>query len=490
MNAPSLLTRRGFLDRGLRLALGASAAAALNTPAFLRRAVAAGAVPPGTRKLLFIFLRGGNDSVNTVIPWGDDAYAPRHRPTLHLPAPDPQSVTPGQMPVDSDPTRVIDLGNGFAGVHPALRDLAPLYNAGELAVVHRVGYPKQSRSHFDSQRYWENGTPHDDFNSTGVLYRTMVETGLHEGRTFPAVSVQRTPPLILRGPVAFPSLSDPERYDLLGVADDGADKAKLLAAITAAHREPHPAKDNRELLYGTGGTLQNSIETLKAVGVDQNDFFDTDGTTHLFPIDRESNQKGFPSSAYRFFRYLKVATQILAGTDAVIAGTQLTGFDTHNRQGALDGKHAGLLARLGWALYAVRRFLLDADPALWRDTVVVTLSEFGRTSKENGSNGTDHAEAGAMFVAGGGIAGGVYQCDNDSWTVGDEGSLFAVKGRYLGRAVDYRSVLGELIRKHLGATEAQLTRIIPGYADPAEHLREGGDAPDGTPIVGELNLRG
>lgn len=488
MNAPQPITRRGFLDRGLRLALGASAAAALQTPAFLRRALAAGALPSGARKLLFIFLRGGNDSVNTVVPWGDDAYSPRRRPSLHIPAPDPASVVPGRMPETSDPARVIDLGNDFAGVHPALADLADLYNAGELALIHRVGYPRQSRSHFSSQRYWENGTPRDNFTNTGVLYRAMVETGLHQGRAFPAVAVQRTSPLILRGPVVFPSLSDPSRYDLLGVADGGADKAKLLAAITAAHLEPHPAKDNRELLYNTGRTLEDSIETLKGIGVERNDFFDTDGVTHLFPIDKASNQQGFPNGAYGFFRNLKVAAQILAGTDAVIAGTQLTGFDTHNRQGALDGKHAGLLARLGWALHALRRFFLDADPALWRDTAVITLSEFGRTSEENGSGGTDHAEAGVMFVAGGRIRGGVRFCDNDNWQVGDNGSLFAVKGRYLSRQVDYRSVLGELIRDHLGATPGQLERILPGYADPAEHLQEGGVAPDGTRIVGEPGL--
>lgn len=485
----NVLTRRSFLGRGFRLALASAAAATLDVPLFLRQALAQGAIPPGTRKLLFIFLRGGNDGVNTVVPWGDSAYSAENRPTLYLPPPDPLAVLPGRMPDAPDLTRALDLGNGFAGLHPALNDLAKTYNSGQLAVIHRVGYAKQSRSHFDSQKYWENGMPRNDFGTTGIFYRTLVDTGFHEGRAFPAVSVQSTNPLLLRGPVALPNLSDAARYDLLGVANSGADKQKLLDAITAGHLVPHPSRDNRELLFNTGSGLAGSIEALKAVGIEDNAFFDTDGTTHLFPIDTASNQKGFPSSTYGFFRNLKTAAQILARTDAVIAGTQLDGFDTHNRQGTLTGTHARLLSQIGWAFHAVRQYLLGLNPALWDDTVILTLSEFGRTSKENGSLGTDHAEASVMLAAGGRLKGGVYQCDAASWPTGPSGALFRVNSRYLGRTVDYRSVLGEIIRDHLGATPAQLATILPGYAEEGrEHLLGGGVAPDGTRIVGELGL--
>ena len=144
---------------------------------------------------------------------------------------------------------------------------------------------------------------------------------------------------------------------------------------------------------------------------------------------------------------------------------------------------------LGWAFYATRRFLLNAGPSLWNDTVIITLSEFGRTSLENGSLGTDHAEASVMFLAGGRIKGGVYQCTPTAWPTGPTGAMFQVNARYLRRSVDYRSVLGEIVRDHLGATPAQLAAILPGYADEKrEHLQTGGVAPDGTPIVGELGL--
>jgi uncharacterized protein (DUF1501 family) len=488
----NLITRRLFLERSVVSLLSAAGAALFGVPPFLQRALAAGVLPENTKKMLFIFLRGGNDALNTIIPWADSAYNLTNRPTLYIPPPDPLSSVPGQMVVTADLTRAIDLGNGFAGAHPALAEAAPLFNAGQLALIHRVGYPKQSRSHFDSQRYWENGVPRDNFLNSGIFYRAVVDTGLYQGRAFPAVSVQSSSPLLLRGAIAMPSLADPSRYDLLGVTANAqgqpTDKTKLLNAIDAQHRIPYPEKDNRQLLFATGQGLKASIEALKSVGVDRNDFFDTDGTTHLFPIDAASNQKGFGSAAYGFFRNLKVAAQILAGTDAVVTGTQLDGFDTHSDQGQLSGQHASLLRQIAWGTYAVRKFLTDANPALWQNTVIVTLSEFGRTTKENGNEGTDHAEAGTMFVAGGKVKGGVYQCSNDSWTIGPTGSMFQVNNRYLRRSVDYRSVLGEVIRDHLGATPEQLKTIIPGYADPRENLQTGGVAPDGTRIVGELGL--
>jgi uncharacterized protein (DUF1501 family) len=486
---PQIITRRNFLGRSLQLALASVAGAHLNVPLFLRQALAQGEIRAGARKILFIFLRGGNDAINTVIPWADEAYNPVNRPTLHITGPDPLSRVPGRSPEQPDLSRVIDLGNGFAGLHPALRDLCPLHNAGELACVHRVGYSKQSRSHFDSQRYWENGVPRNDMLRTGIFYRALMETGLHEGREFPGVSVQQgSSPLLLRGPQAMVNLSDPNRYDLHGVAGGGGDREKQLAAIAAAHAMPHPAKHNRHLLFPTGQSLRGSIEGMKSIGLESNDFFDTDGVTRLFPINAASNQKQFRSSAYRFFQNLKVAAQVLAGTDAVITGTELGGFDTHNSQGTLTGTHAERLEWLGWGIYALRQYFTSSNPRAWEDVLIVTLSEFGRTTKENGSLGTDHAEAGVMFVAGGKVKGGVYQCENANWTTGQTGALFQVNSRYLRRTVDYRSVFGEIIRKHLGASQEQLNEVIPGYADPRENLLAGGNAPDGTRIVGELGL--
>ena len=281
------------------------------------------------------------------------------------------------------------------------------------------------------------------------------------------------------------NLASPANYDMAGVAANNVDKQKLLNAIGGQHAIPYPDKDNRDLLFPTGLSLKDSIESLKSIGLSSNEFYDKDGTTHLFPIVAASNQKGFGASSYGYFNNIKVAAQILARTDAVIAGTRLDGFDTHDSQAT---GHAARMQWIGWTIYALKKFFTDVSPALWDNTVIVTLSEFGRTSKENGNRGTDHAEAGVMFVAGGKVKGGAYQCGNDNWTVGPAGSMFQVNSRYLRRSVDYRSVLGEVIRDHLGATTAQLGTIIPGYTDARENLLAGGATPDGTRIVGELGI--
>ena len=187
---------------------------------------------------------------------------------------------------------------------------------------------------------------------------------------------------------------------------------------------------------------------------------------------------------------------------SVVAGTQMDGFDTHNNQGGATGSHANLLKQIGWSMYALQKyFTAYGDRCRWEDIVVVTLSEFGRTSIENDNNGTDHAEANVMWVSGGAVKGfkpsaqgvversGIFQCgpsDPIPWNVGPGGTLFGVEKRYLKRAVDYRSVLGRIIRDHLGSTQEQLNRIIPGYAVPGESLRTAGtQSADGTPVVGE-----
>ena len=158
-----------------------------------------------------------------------------------------------------------------------------------------------------------------------------------------------------------------------------------------------------------------------------------------------------------------------------------------------------MLRRVAWAYYALWRYF--ASKNMWDKVVVVTMSEFGRTSADNASLGTDHGESSVMYVGGGGVTGGVYGCDPNpstlsgvkNWDAGTgtkDGSLFAANNSvgYLRRLIDYRSVVGEIIRDHLGATQAQLNRIIPAYNNEStEHLRLGGTVST-TPILGELGL--
>ncbi|MEW6302824.1 MAG: DUF1501 domain-containing protein [Verrucomicrobiota bacterium] len=530
------ISRRSFFRHALMAGAGFGLASLLNVPPFARRALAEGNIGLNGKKLLFIFLRGANDALNSVIPVGDTAYGAGIRPQIFIPT-DPgtdYSATGAcDFPVNTDPAaptfsyaNAIRLGNGFAAMHPSLKFMAPVYNAGDLAMIHRVGYPRQSRSHFDSQNYWENGAPNNNLTKDGIFYRTIIESGLAHTAPLTAVSIQTGLPLLLRGSgAAMTNLTDPTRYDLLGVPNNATTgDLKALNALTNAQSVPFPDKRSRELLQLQYQNMLNTLAIFASITFTEagNTFKDdspTDGDTdgyYLFPTTNAKNggyalHANDPSKyvvdtgAYGFFRNLKAAALVLNHTDAIIAGTEYGGWDTHNNQGGVTGAHSNLLRRISWAMYALKRYFIQhGNKATWDNLVVVTLTEFGRTTVQNTSSGTDHAEAGIMWVAGGGVKGygkagattGVIGCHpNDSipWITGPadqaggvDGSMFGVSNRYLKRIVDYRSVLGRVIRDHLGATQAQLDRIIPGYANAGERLLAGGTSSiDNVPIIGE-----
>jgi uncharacterized protein (DUF1501 family) len=526
-------TRRDFISTALKFGTFSALASLTDIPLVMKKALAADStLGRNGKKLLFIFLRGANDSLNSVVPIMDDGYAPS-RPTLAIPK-DPGIVytTTGGCDMsafNTDPAAptfgygsAINLGNGFAALHPSLKFLAPVYNVGDLALIHRVAYPKQSRSHFDSQNYWETGNPNDNLSKDGIFYRTILQSGLANSQALTGVSIQSSLPLILRGSqAAMTNLSDPTRYDLLGVPNDVNGNAKAAAALKAANLFPFPDKMNRELLSLQYQNLTDTLQIFANLDFTEagNTFVDSehvDGENsgyYLFPTSNAKNggyalhandpaKYVVSTGSYSFFTQLKNAAIVLNSTDAIIAGTQLDGFDTHSNQGTLAGSHPNLQRSIAWAMYGLRKYFTQyANKVNWDNLVVVTLSEFGRTTVENSDKGTDHAEAGVMFVAGGGVKGytsgrsGVFGCSpNDtvpwvSGTAAGTSSMFGASSRYLKRAYDYRSVLGKLIRDHLGATQTQLNTIIPGYATAGENLLAGGrSSKDGVTIMGEPDI--
>ncbi len=544
----NVISRRSFLDRNIKLGLGIAASTLLDIPFVVKRALAEGNIGLNGKKVLFIFLRGANDALNSVIPIADPAYNATIRPALAIPKdasadynyetsppfdPTRYSGIDGTLRGAADPVfsygSAISLGNGFAALHPSLKFLCPVHAAGELAIVHRVGYPKQSRSHFDSQDYWESGIPNNKIAKNGLFYRTMVESGLANTSPLTGVSVQSALPMILRGSAAaMTNLTDPLRYNLLGVPNSVAGNSKADAALRLAADYPFPEKRSREFLNLQYQNMLNTLDIFAQIDFTEtgnvyldNENTDQDVPYYLFPTDSANAKNGgytahagdvnkyvvdASSSSRKFFTNLKAAALVLCKTSAIVAGTEFSGFDTHNSQGGVTGTHANLMRRLGWAIYALRKYFMiygkggplatsDAKVS-WDDVVVITLSEFGRTTIQNGSAGTDHAEAGVMFVAGGSVKGGVYGCspsDSVPWipgpadqTGGIDGSMFGVSNRYLRRAYDFRSVFGKIIRDHLGASPAQLGRIIPGYTDTREKLDSGGVSQiDNTAIMGE-----
>ena len=569
MNNFNIYSRRTFLSRSAKVGMAAALSTLVDIPFVMKRALAEGSIGLNGKKVLFIWLRFGNDGLNNIIPFGDSQYA-LNRPTIRIPGEagvnysalgdcfDPTLYADGNLTPRGTNDNVfsyanaIRTGNGFAAIHPAMKFLAPVYNAGDLALMHRVAYPKQSRSHFDSQNYWENGNPNNNLSKDGIFYRTVIESGLANTAPLTGVTVQSALPLIMRGSAAaMTNLTTPTRYDLLGIPNATGDN-KAFNAIAGANYHPFSSKLSREMLdlqyenmtntlriFGnidfseTGNTFRDDIKTDSDTAWYPGVSNDAQGY-YLFPTTDAKNGGGLrpggvtnatkrvvPTSAYNtggtgFMNNLRAAATILNKTDAIIAGTELGGFDTHGTQGAATGTHANLLQQVGWAMYALRKyFMLYADKATWDNTIVVTLSEFGRTSVENTDKGTDHAEAGVMYVAGGAVKGygspngtGVFGCSQSEsipWIPGPRTTSFATCGTmfsagfpnstnpvtagYLRRSIDYRSVLGEIIRKHLGSTQNQLNRIIPGYATAGENLLAGGTSSiDSVQIRGELGL--
>jgi uncharacterized protein (DUF1501 family) len=246
----NIITRRAFMKAGLKATAVAGLASLTHIPPFLRQALAEGQIGISGKKVLFIFLRGGNDGVNNIIPIQDPAYA-ANRAVLGMPKDPAATYTEAtglaDVPAANYPF-AINLRNGFAALNPAMADMVPLYNAKDLALIHRVAYRSQSRSHFDSEQYWEKGADGTTGPKTsdGLWYRTIVESGWNTNHALSGVSIQSNMPASLRGSYPLTNLSSIGRYNLLGVynpsnTSTNADRLKLLNAIDQANLQAYPA---------------------------------------------------------------------------------------------------------------------------------------------------------------------------------------------------------------------------------------------------------
>jgi len=442
-------SRRSFLH-GCGMTLAGFGVSSLFPGAFVRHAMAS---PLTDRRLLFIFLRGGNDGINAVIPHGDADYNVTNRPNLYIP-----------------PASAIDLGNGFASLHPSLAAMMEPFNAGDLAIVHRVGYPYSTLSHFDGQRIWENGDPEKPQLFEGWLSRYIDESMLSMGKDLPVISVQPLPPLLLRGDEKFVNIADPGNFNY--VYPDPK-RAKFATAWRRRFEALAGLDPYRPVLSQTGVRLIDTIDEYASWSLATWDPKDPDSPSHsLFPVMDDASNPGFSPEAFGFFNSLKVCALSLLESDGSahngtrVAGTEVGGWDLHTGQGQTAGRHAELLSWLGYGFRSLRIVLsggaidLRNYPSIWDKTTVVTLSEFGRTTQENGSNGSDHAAASCLFVMGGPVNGGLYNCDASTWPAG---SMFAVDGRYLMERTDYRAIFWEILRDHMGAPPPTPDAIFPGY---------------------------
>jgi uncharacterized protein (DUF1501 family) len=409
------VTRRGFMRGGALALVGTSV-----IPSFLTRSIYAEMTTAAAnkKKLVVIFQRGACDGLNVVVPHAEKNY---------------YSMRPSIAVKQSE---VIDL-NGFFGLHPQMAAFKPLYDQGHLAIIHAAGSNDPSRSHFDAQDYMESGTPGVKVTPDGWLNRALQAEALADKPSaFRAVALGTQVPRTLQGKV--PAIAVANLNDF-SVAGKGPQTSPISNAFQAMYDE-----SSDSVLHGTGEETFEAVKMLKAAN-----------PAHYQPAAGVV----YPNTA--FGNSLKQVAQLLKANLGVEAAfSDIGGWDTHQNQGGATGQLANRLKEFS-----------ETIAAFWNDMgadseniTLVTMSEFGRTARQNGTGGTDHGHANVMFVLGGSVRGGkVY----GKWPGLSNEQLN--EGRDLKVTTDFRNVLGEAAYKTLGSRDMEL--VFPGaQVDPATFL--------------------
>jgi uncharacterized protein (DUF1501 family) len=404
------LNRRFFLHNGA-LAIAGTAA----IPSFLVRSVMAETSARPRRRMVVVFQRGAADGLNMVVPYREKNYYAM-RPSIAI-----------------QQNQVIDL-DGFFGLHPALAPLQPIYQQGHLAIVHAAGSPDTTRSHFDAQDCMESGTPGVKSTQDGWLNRALQSEDLRhrcagtcgQHTAFRALALGADVPRTLAGKVPAIALNNVNGFTVAGRGPKPSQAANAFEAMYADSGD--------RLLRPAGDETFDAVKMLRAANPAQ-----------YAPLAGAN----YPSS--EFGNSMKQIAQLLkANLGVEVAFADVNGWDTHQNQGGANGQLANRLTDFAASIAAFWRDMGDDG----ENITLVTMSEFGRTARENGTGGTDHGHANAMFVLGGQVKGGkVY----GKWPGLDNDQLN--EGRDLKLTTDYRQVLGEVITQSLGAVN--LATVFP-----------------------------
>ena len=408
------ITRRIFLRNGALAVVGTAA-----LPNFLTRA-AFGAVESGgrTKRLVVIFQRGAADGLNIVVPHGEQQYYAM-RPSINIPS-----------------KSVIDL-DGFFGLHPSLAAFQPFWQERHLAIVHAAGSPDTTRSHFDAQDFMETGTPGVRTTEDGWLNRSL--RNLSATRPLPpfrAIALGPSVPRILSGSEPAVAMNNINDFSI------GGRSAKPSRAASAFEAMYDHSSDS--VLHGMGEETFDAVKMLRAADPGK-----------YAPAPGANYPRGHFGDSLR-----QLAQLIKANLGVQVAFADIGGWDHHVNEGAVEGQLANVLSEFSQSIAAFWTDLGD----LGEDTVVVTMSEFGRTARENGNRGTDHGHANVMFVLGGPVKGGkVY----GRWPGLDQSQLY--EGRDLALTTDFRQVIGEAVVRHMG--NKNLSAVFPGFDATGKFLR-------------------
>ena len=406
------VTRRLFIkSSGVALASFAFA------PSFLKRAALAGTLAGAGKDspiIIAIFQRGAADGISMVAPFGDGSYR-SSRPQIAIPE-------PGRGNADAS----LDL-DGYFGLHPALSPFKEIYDSGQLAIVHAVGSPDNTRSHFDAQDYMESATPGRKGTPDGWLNRYMGAKKDAKSSPFRAVAFSANMPRTLMG--------DEPALAMTNIADFGV-RAGRGSNQVAQSFEALYARQGDDMLYGTGKEAFDAVRMLKRANPQQH---------------RPANGANYPRSQFGQ-SLLQISQLIKSDIGLEVAFADAGGWDTHANQGASRGQLANRLQDFSQGIAALYRDLGDR----MRNIVILTMTEFGRTIRQNGSGGTDHGHASCLFALGGPVKGGkVY----GKWPGLAAEQLY--EGRDLALTTDFRDVFAEVAARHMSAKN--LSTIFPGF---------------------------
>ena len=367
------------------------------------------------KRLIVIFLRGAIDGLNVVVPHQESAYY-EARPTIAIPKP-------------NQPDGALDL-NGTFGLHPALAPILPLWQQGSLAFVHACGSPDATRSHFDAQDYMESGTPGNKRTASGWMNRLLAATAQPssiQAASIQAISVGATIPRILAGrmPVA-----------VLGSGNNATrplpiDRPQVQVAF--------------DRLYSGTSTIAKTYQEAKQAR-----------QALITDLDMEMQQanNGAPLPTGFSIDARHIARIMVKDPRVQLAFLALGGWDTHVNQAPQLARN---LKGLGQGLAVLQQEL----GALYSDTVILVMSEFGRTVQENGNRGTDHGHANVMWMMGGNVQGGKVYGDFPGLR-----STQLYQERDLAITTDFRTVIASTLTQHLRLNDSQLDQVLPQYSSP------------------------
>ncbi|MEO7932523.1 MAG: DUF1501 domain-containing protein [Chthoniobacterales bacterium] len=374
------------------------------------------------KTLVVIFLRGGMDGLNFLVPFADPGYA-AIRKSIGIKAPGTEG---GALDID-----------GFFGLHPKAAALLPFFKDGTAMGLHAVGYALNTRSHFEEQDVWETGVIGNTVSSDGWLNRHLLTSTGHG--PVRAVSIGDNLPRILRGKA--PAFALEGISDLSFPSSKQSDDASISAALEHAYCvEPRQEKNAaRDLLAETAQTTLDGMHQIQRA------------TAGVYTPGAE-----YPKTTIGK-RLAEAARLIKCGLGVEVVEIDYGGWDTHQNQGNVEGAFGNLVGGLSDAIAA---FTKDLGSKM-NDTLLLTISDFGRTAAENGTAGTDHGWANCMLAVGGDLSNRAGKSSPvlSQWPGLAKDQLH--QGRDLLHTTDFRDVLGEVVTAHLG--NARLKTVLPGH---------------------------